>query len=1764
MTGLNGVPQLEAVMSATLPAVLAQTVLINATRPATVEGHGVPLTVNVINGVVVPLVADDVIQLSIDNGFAWNTDNVQCVLKNSTDGIIPTTVTPVASSDTELNVQLGLGALVPANEPMTLVCSPEIYTPPLTPAPSNGVKIAFLSGGDPAKVIAVGVTTQAGGVGLAPGALTVEITLLDPSIGALTGFTALWSSDDAALTQFDSLTFELPSELVFASNTSAAPIRCWFDNEQENWADFEVTLTANTFRVLRTSNIDPTRVYSEFSPLTLICENIIQLPAVIAGPWDDIEAAILSALDSSATLETTQGTMNAVIDTNIAAGASFILGDPRVYSNTFIKANFTVASTSFFSSNVEIYMQLPYDYSADSYGAVTCNMSIDGGATNLPGITSLKTNPLRFGYSAFAITPPPQVEVPVVTVASSSSSFTTLQGEGGVDTIFTCQFVRNARSLLPAASQTRAILSVAIAGKDPNEAAGSDNTVGLPEVVPRVLGQQTRTLTVSSNAPNDVVSVTLTAAPIAEDVSLRKGEIIGFALPPDYAVASTSMTQCTLTHAGAAVPGMTYVDKALRLVQFTLFAPLQVSGTSTPATTVLKCDRIRNPVNATTTGATGIRAYVLSSEGGFIAERADLTLPPVAPFALGTANNMVAVRNINGEYRYNVNIKPLNWQFVAGDALRFDWPTTQRLYASTNCRVKLGGTTSYAMAAKTTIDLSNRFVQVVLLGSYSQIPQSSNNELNVECDPVSDTDGVKRVHVLANVTVQAVNPSTNAIYGQSTSTVTGSLSPPPSLFNPFGAIVDLLTRVVTAPVVVVDVIGNLIMNFDSDVGFPRGTIITVFAPAQERAANDANLACLVNGMVVETRRDAAAAGEIVIILSDALLYVPNQILKIQCRLEQELIELIPLRLEDGSGNSVNAGAVPSVPAASLARIGSWELSFESPTPNRLLISASSLNATLSSGDYSLLTLPQGFSATSNPNCSVLALYAGALTAMPTGTTMAQGQSLRVTADSLWESTGAPQDSLQFLPTGAVRGTDAPTAAGPFAPLGLTWWPGAAVKTDFNCSGVTRDTPALRYAYSANGTVQAAGVYVSGTLVATAPSSAVNFYVAPVAQSPGPSTVYSITTDSSTVYVNDLVTLRATVTALPANLIPGDVVAFAPPPGWDLTLAQTCGVQVTVGATVGPVIPAVFVNNSGDFFSVTVPGGIPTPPLVAAGAPIPAMAVTISCYPVRTPLAPSSSSTEAAGLWEVFDSRDALVTRIPDNSTTVVAIVVAPFTSATGMLVFPYASGPTNARLYFDFSTPAEISPGSFIDLAVGDVFGPSTVPAALECRVDGIATAAAATFAPAPLGGARTLRIAAPATGVPGGSVHRVVCGDFAAAAAPVAARTAAVGQVTTAGGDAQAVNTNVAVSGAWDPSTFGATYANITFSDSGVNKPVTATIALALPFTLPAGSQLSVTMPDLAWGVSDVQVCSMTPGAIGGAADPAPSVTTVAIDATAALPSFVITMPVATAAVGGTTTFVCDSVRTPLTLPSDTVNAQLALRYAPLQLAPEPAAAERPLVMDFAAELPPIAPGGQPLETFINLISTRITIRRASVLSASERQALLEEFSEATANLHASAVYVYRQTLDGAFVTVEIHSIPSSVVPGLIPGLLTLLQGVLIGLRSQLAILFGVGTVQAIEPPAAIQLPSTCFNDARDGSETARDCGGPSCRSCEDYDACDLNRDCLSTNCAEDDRCRYGSTSTNPAAAAPGGEGWIAVAVTAACAVVGYYWLARDNKRDA
>ncbi len=72
--------------------------------------------------------------------------------------------------------------------------------------------------------------------------------------------------------------------------------------------------------------------------------------------------------------------------------------------------------------------------------------------------------------------------------------------------------------------------------------------------------------------------------------------------------------------------------------------------------------------------------------------------------------------------------------------------------------------------------------------------------------------------------------------------------------------------------------------------------------------------------------------------------------------------------------------------------------------------------------------------------------------------------------------------------------------------------------------------------------------------------------------------------------------------------------------------------------------------------------------------------------------------------------------------------------------------------------------------------------------------------------------------------------------------------------------------------------------------------------------------------------------------------------------------------------------------------------------------------------------------------------------------------------------------------------------------------------LAEDLAGVTGVPSADASSVAAAaeyVTLPSMCFNNVIDGSESDVDCGGSSCVQCEDGKKCNDNLDCLSLSCA-------------------------------------------------
>lgn len=976
-----------SVQNADIPDVLPYNITVQVTRDTVIGNQPTPLTMTFPEGFQWDLEVGDAIFVNITNGgFVFTSvPQADCVLQyaNGTDINITLATFSAAMS----TVSIELGDAIPGNNEVLLRCGPEVLPNNLgTPALSL-VEITILSGGNPGEISGTGSDTQ-DCVLSSPRMLDdVVLTLTPPTVDSIATLTVDISNVHTGFGEYNTVSCWLPPDAgVITSST-----KCWFGDDEANKGDYFVEALTNGTVTVAKAHPDLFVTWPAGTTFTITCTDI-QTGSVAAGPWSNITTTITAPSPFNGTAVeiayNNDGTLDEITDYNIATGAVITFQDALVYAQTSINVTFKAGSAQVFRPSNELYLVLPDDYAAA--GNITCTLQltpqVGGAAVIIPGEVTqppAAPAPLRITFTPT----PPSPQLP----------------SGHVDGLFVCQNVRNARgvafdpryaqlgifSIGGLYSYSDALSTMNVDGSVSRVAASvssafatlavpqlSPDSVLLPNAVVRPLGLTKANVTSSSAAPNDLTTLTITIGSIANGVSLRPGELISFTLPGDYSVATGAMTQCTVKHNGVVIPGMTEVSKQASIVTFVPFVPLPTTASDM---TVLVCDHIRNPPDATPL-TSGMVVTVTTPHRQLISQSLDFTLPEVAPFTLGAGgSDMVAVRSVNGEYQYNVRIKPINWKFVSGMALRFGWPVTgYALTSSTNCRLVFGGTTPYGMNAKTTINVETRMVQVVIHGDYSQIPNSADTVMNVWCTPVSNA---RSVASLSGITVQAVNPYTNAIYAQTVSYAVGTPQPAPSLTNPWSGILDIIKRYVTVPVVTYDVIGNLIMNFDSDMGFPEGTIVTVYGASQQRFAYNSSIVCMVNGMIVETRRDAEDAGMFAIVLTDGLLYLPNQVMSFSCTVDKEIITLVPLRLsssDDLAGYDMT-GTASSVPAASMAVLGGKELLYQydgtvvNGTAN-LVISMQSVNASLEQSDYLLLALPDGFTGAASTQCSVAYSY----------------------------------------------------------------------------------------------------------------------------------------------------------------------------------------------------------------------------------------------------------------------------------------------------------------------------------------------------------------------------------------------------------------------------------------------------------------------------------------------------------------------------------------------------------------------------------------------------------------------------------------------------------------------------------------------------------------------------------------------------------------------------------------------------------------------
>lgn len=91
--------------------------------------------------------------------------------------------------------------------------------------------------------------------------------------------------------------------------------------------------------------------------------------------------------------------------------------------------------------------------------------------------------------------------------------------------------------------------------------------------------------------------------------------------------------------------------------------------------------------------------------------------------------------------------------------------------------------------------------------------------------------------------------------------------------------------------------------------------------------------------------------------------------------------------------------------------------------------------------------------------------------------------------------------------------------------------------------------------------------------------------------------------------------------------------------------------------------------------------------------------------------------------------------------------------------------------------------------------------------------------------------------------------------------------------------------------------------------------------------------------------------------------------------------------------------------------------------------------------------------------------------------------------------------------------------------------------------------------------VPTTCSNGVKDGNETAPDCGGFDCNSCDEGKACNIDPDCESRNCKDKKLCVSTCTDTKPDGFETGTDcgGPVCVAQLQPCADAYGCKLARD-----
>ena len=1596
---------------------------------------------------------------------------------------------------------------------VTIVCQPVTIAPPIVPNANASVTVSLLDYNDSQVSTGAGsFAVQAEYTGVFIDAAISSPFVYDTSHVSLT----ITGSDFALLAGNEFRIAGFPAGMTLNAGASCTL--------SPGSLTMLATLSAGT---LSMALPDPTGTVS-----TVTSGSVLECSS-FTNPSGPLPASSLrfTAVSGAITMLTAGALLPAIESGDIAEFAELTFADSRTYANTTMSINFTMPSSLLMSTDIEVYVLLPevYSFSAPSIDctATADNMTVFGSTTQ----PALAPAPFRVGFKPIA-------PLPTITAAPFR-------------VVISCTAMNNARGVSALPSKARISFVNTLSGFDPTLYNATFGFIPLPSVISRLMGQHAATLTLANALPGAVTSVILSLNVIADEISVWPGESIVFGLPAEFKVAAGGMTECIMKHNGAIVNGTTQVSKAYRRIQFMLQSP--AAYTSPADESVITCDHILNPPSETA-AVSDLTAAVMTSEANLIAVTSTMPLAAVKPTALGLdGNDMVAVRNVNGQYQYNVRVSPMNWNFTAGMALRFDWPTSEVvLTAGANCRVVFGSTTPYTMSATTSIDIAHTLVLVILRGSYVQVPAAASDVMNVWCTPVSAVTGNIGVKIYDGVTVQGIDPASGIIYAQSVSAVKGSLSPPSSLINPWSALLDWTAKLVTTPVVIFDSIGNLIMNFYSDTTVSPGTAVTLFAPLQEKLANNATLECLVNGMLVETRRNTAATSEFTLVLGEGLFYIPNQAMNISCTVNTEIIMLIPIRITDSVGVTVPITPNPAV--AELAQMGEYELLFYYNTttlrmPSPMVITVQALNTILSPGDYMLINLPDGFDTSENTVCSVLMTYeyaAGAVTNPESFTTQLQGATLKLIFEGDSNSfnatsfVGAPVITRQWEATGTLR----PAYGGALAAdgyIGSTWFAGDVVSTEIACTNIMR-TSLARVPYSDSPTQQAIGAYVSNTLVARGSADAVTMNVPPIAAILSATTssfILSGTTTPVTAYSSmGLSVFMQNITVSP---IAGDVLHFMPSTPasgtpWDLSSpALQCTVRVDLDLVQNLPIAAfaIFDSTTGGI-AVTIPAGVSATPSIPPGQ----VDMTLLCAPVHAPSVAVAATVIGTSSWQLVDSLNRLVVSSAANSAVEPEIVVASLTDTIGVLVFPFTASPI-ARLYTMFTLNASQSEEATLHLPISVAF-PITLPAqGFECSIDE-APPTTATIA------GTMLQLTFNSVLVAGVN-HTVRCGEFAtvngATETSINPATITVGGIITA-----TTSSGLFISGSFDPSVLIA-LTIVSLGNAQPDSHGTITIDINIPFTLPSGGDITVTMPSIAWDLTNLSTCNITSLGI---------TTSAAVTTLLALSTFTVVLP---ASITGAMELSCDHMRTPA---AEYTSADLEILFhysaIPLVTASVPI---KPLLLSYSVAIPLLTPSSAPLAPYELVASFLITAYRTAVLSGSQRDTLLLNLNAVVHNALIKSVHVHRQWRLGSHKVVVQVIVRPEYGPTMLPGSVAPLLASMIPIMFKLRVTSPVklaGTLGIVTDPVELPIPLTCTDGDLNDKETDIDCGGHTCRGCEDSNVCGAGRDCMSTLC-NSGSCQYPLNGISAASINPVNLNMI-VAMTLLAVIVGFMWVTHEQQQ--